>query len=329
MVWLLLIFLVIAQRIKRELFLINYMKTIKLTLFCLFIVTTTMSQGKSTSCQGQGVWLQVLGSGGPEINDGRASSGYLVWQDGKARLLVDMGSGSLARFEQSSASLNDIEAIMLTHLHADHSNDLPAFIKSSFFTNRNRDLPLYGPTGNHLMPSTTTFANALFGEKGAFRYLSDFMDGSRPYRLLPVDVDITLTEKTLVAENERFQISAIPVDHGPIPAIAWRVDIGGKSLVFSGDMSNKKQVLWRLAKQADMLVAHHAIAEKANPVARNLHMPPSEIARIAAKAGVKQLLLSHRMKRTFGREEESLSIIRQRYQGPVVFADDLECFKIK
>ena len=307
--------------------LINVMMKIKLLTF-LFITVLPTSLAAAVDCHEQGVWLQVLGSGGPEINDGRASSGYLVWQDGHARILVDMGSGSLSRFEQSKASINDLDVVLLSHLHADHSNDLPALIKSSFFTNRDRDLPLYGPTGNDLMPSTTSFVDKLFGVKGAFRYLNNFLDGTGSYRLLPFNVDVMSKDIITIVDNNRYQISAIPVDHGPIPSIAWRVDINGKSLVFSGDMSNKKDVLRRLAKQVDILVAHHAIAEKANPIARNLHMPPSEIGRIAAKAAVKRLVLSHRMKRTLGKEKESLSIISESYKGTVVFANDLQCFKI-
>lgn len=306
---------------------INVIIKIKFLTF-LFITVLPTSLAAAIDCHKQGVWLQVLGSGGPEINDGRASSGYLVWQDGHARILVDMGSGSLSRFEQSKASINDLDVVLLSHLHADHSNDLPALIKSSFFTRRDRDLPLYGPTGNDLMPSTTSFVDKLFGVKGAFRYLNNFLDGTGSYRLLPFNVDVMSKDIITIVDNNRYQISAIPVDHGPIPSIAWRVDINGKSLVFSGDMSNKKNVLWRLAKQADILVAHHAIAEKANPIARNLHMPPSEIGRIAAKAAVKQLVLSHRMKRTLGKEKESLSIIGESYKGTIVFANDLQCFKI-
>ena len=308
---------------------INVMMKIKLLTFLfLFITVLPTSLAAAIDCHEQGVWLQVLGSGGPEINDGRASSGYLVWQDGHARILVDMGSGSLSRFEQSKASINDLDVVLLSHLHADHSNDLPALIKSSFFTRRDRDLPLYGPTGNDLMPSTTSFVDKLFGVKGAFRYLNNFLDGTGSYRLLPFNVDVMSKDIITIVDNNRYQISAIPVDHGPIPSIAWRVDINGKSLVFSGDMSNKKDVLRRLAKQVDILVAHHAIAEKANPIARNLHMPPSEIGRIAAKAAVKRLVLSHRMKRTLGKEKESLSIIGESYKGTVVFANDLQCFKI-
>ena len=85
-------------------------------------------------CGAQGVAVQVLGSGGPEITDQRASSAYLVWQDGKARILVDMGPGSMLRYEQSGARIEDLDVILLTHLHVDHSADLPALIKAAFFT---------------------------------------------------------------------------------------------------------------------------------------------------------------------------------------------------
>lgn len=60
---------------------------------CLLLTTAGFAQA-AQSCRSAGVWLQVLGSGGPELTDGRASSSYLVWQDGRARILVDMGPGS-------------------------------------------------------------------------------------------------------------------------------------------------------------------------------------------------------------------------------------------
>jgi ribonuclease BN (tRNA processing enzyme) len=55
-------------------------------------------------------------------------------------------------------------------------------------------------------------------------------------------------------------------------------------------------------------------------------MPPSTIGRIARDANVKQLVLSHRMRRTLGRESETLEQIRRHYAGPAVFANDLDCF---
>jgi ribonuclease BN (tRNA processing enzyme) len=126
-----------------------------------------------------------------------------------------------------------------------------------------------------------------------------------------------------------MRLSAIPVHHGPVPALAWRVDINGHSITFSGDMNSDYHTLEKLAKNTDLLVAHNAIPEDTTGVARNLHMPPSIIGKIAAKSHVKQLALSHRMRRTLGREEQTLRIIQQDYRGLIAFADDLDCFHLE
>ena len=280
-----------------------------------------------TGCGDKGVWLQVLGSGGPELDDGRASTGYLVWSNGKARLLVDMGSGSMFRFEQSGALVNDLDLIMFSHFHVDHSNDLPALVKASFFSDRNRDLPLYGPGGNQYTPSVTDFSKDLLWVDGAYQYLNRYLDGTDVYRLLPHDVEATGKKQQRVLSDSRYQLIAVPVHHGALPALAWRGVVEGKIMVFSGDMNNDNDTLASLAKQTDILVAHHAIPEGATGVARNLHMPPSVIGHIAAKAKVKQLVLSHRMNRTLGQEKVSSEHIRQKYKGPMHFADDLQCFR--
>ncbi len=76
--------------------LINVLK--RKTLLFSLILPALLSVSKTTlvqaGCDTDGVVLQVLGSGGPEImQDQRASSSYLLWLDGKARLLVDAGAG--------------------------------------------------------------------------------------------------------------------------------------------------------------------------------------------------------------------------------------------
>jgi ribonuclease BN (tRNA processing enzyme) len=58
-------------------------------------------------------------------------------------------------------------------------------------------------------------------------------------------------------------------------------------------------------------------------------MPPSVIGTTAANAHVKQLVLSHRMLRTLGKEKETQAEIRLRYAGPIAFANDLDCFVVK
>lgn len=293
----------------------------------------------AADCGTAEVAVQVLGSGGPELADKRASSSYLVWIGGKPRVLVDIGGGAALRFVESGASISDLDVILFTHLHVDHSADLPALIKSSFFEDRIRPLPVYGPMGNKIMPSTVTFVRALFdGTRGAYRYLGDFLSpmGSNTYKLQPQDVG-ELRDKIRaprqasdriwpVFSNNRVKATAITVSHGSVPALAWRVEAGGKSMVFSGDTNGEGDHLERIARLADLLVAHNAVPEGASGVERFLHMPPSVIGRIAHEAGVKQLVLSHRMLRTLGRETETQDEIRKRYTGPVTFANDLDCF---
>jgi len=302
-----------------------------------FLLFSLMALPVYSACGERGVWLQVLGSGGPELNDGRASSGYLVWFDGKAKILVDMGSGSLFRFEQSGAELNDIDVILMSHFHVDHSADLPAFIKASYFTGRDRDLPIYGPTGNFLMPSTSEFVEALFGRKGAFRYLNDYLngyrDGSESYRIVAHDVMATGSKQSDVLHNSHYQLTAVPVHHGAIPALAWRVKIAGKTLVFSGDMNNDNHTVAALAKSADLFIAHNAVPDDAGRIARSLHMPPQIIGEIAAQAKVKKLVLSHRMNRTLGKDPQAAAAItrasiNKHFKGEIVFVDDLQCFAL-
>lgn len=296
-----------------------------------FSTATAQICGTTASVQ-----VQVLGSGGPELQDRRASSSYLVWLEGKPRVLVDIGGGAALRFGESGATVSDLDVILLTHLHADHTSDLPALIKSSYFEERTRPLPIYGPVGNKFMPSTVAFVRAQFdGVRGAYRYLGGFLNpmGRVGYKLQPQDVRAPSSQARRANHeilsplaNSRLRASAVPVAHGNVPALAWRLEAGGKSMVFSGDTNGQGEQLERLIRGADLLVAHNAVPEDARGVERELHMPPSVIGRIAQQGQAKQLVLSHRMLRTLGKEDETLSVIRRFYAGPVLFAKDLECF---
>jgi len=297
----------------------------------LLILVFAPIEGWASACADNDVRLQVLGSGGPEFGDNRASSSYLIWQNGKAKVLIDAGSGSSLNFEQSGAKIEDLQAVVFTHFHVDHSAAFPALIKASFFTKRDRDLPVFGPEGNHLMPSASQFVEKLLGEDGAFRYLSNYVEGSRDsaYHLLPHDVPLEKGKMVTFKLTESLSLQATPVHHGPVAAVAWRVNILDCAVTFSGDMSNTYQSLPGLAKNSDILLAHNAIPEGATGVARVLHMPPSEIGKIASAAEVKKLVLSHRMLRTTGIEADTLETIKQFYAGPVSFADDMQVFLLE
>ena len=104
--------------------------------------------------------------------------------------------------------------------------------------------------------------------------------------------------------------------------------MGGKAIVFSGDTNGEGAGLPQLAADADLFVAHNAVPEGVTGVERNLHMPPSVIGQIAGQAHVKQLILSHRMLRTLGKESQTQSEIEKKYSGPIKFANDLDCFPL-
>jgi ribonuclease BN (tRNA processing enzyme) len=274
------------------------------------------------------VAVQVLGSGGPDSNDARASSGYLLWLDGEARLLVDAGGGIFLRFGEAKARFESLDAVAITHLHADHVSDLPALLKSGFFGDRQRPLPIVGPSGGDVFPGIKEFMHALFDpERGAFRYLSGYLDGSGGMvRADIVEMDAAAETPKAAFGNDRFKLTAVGVKHGPVPALGYLVEVRGRRIAFAGDQNGDNPAFATMIKGVDILIMDHAVPEMADPVARQLHARPSEIGLLAAQAGVKQLVLSHNMARSLGPLKENLALIRQHYDGPTKVAEDLMCF---
>ena len=110
-------------------------------------------------------------------------------------VLVDFGGGASLRFEEAGAKIEDLDVILLTHLHIDA--DLPALLKSSFFVDRQRDL-IFGPQSNDFMPSTKNFVERLFkNNKGAWEYMGDYLDGSASFQVKAHTVKQTKKVRTL------------------------------------------------------------------------------------------------------------------------------------
>jgi ribonuclease BN (tRNA processing enzyme) len=272
---------------------------------------------------GSEVRVQVLGSGGPELSK-RASSGYIVWIDGKSKLLIDCGGGTFLRFTQSGARLEDLNAILLTHNHIDHTADLTAFMKAGFFTQRTEALHIYGASGSQIFPATDIFLKRLLGENGAYAYMSDMLTPqSSSFEILPH----VLSRKSTTTLLGDYQVQSIGVHHGIVPALAYRINVGDKSIVFTGDTNNKDKSLENFAHNADILIADFAIPEAADEMAKNLHIQPSAIARLASESKTKHLVLSHIMKRSESKIDESIAIIEKLYQGEITVAQDLIILK--
>ena len=279
-------------------------------------------------CGDKGVWIQILGAGGPELDDTRGASSYVVWVDDHARLLVDMAPGASVRFDEIGARFEDLDAIVLTHLHADHSADFPSFINGGRFLERDRPLTVLGPEGDETFPDTKTFAGRMIGPNGAFPYLADSLT-RKPgggYRLRVWNVPARGRQRWAGFGSDHLRLAAIPVHHGGVPTLAWRVEAADKAIVFAGDFSNQKDLLAGFARDVDVLVVSHALPETARTAAREEYAVPSKLGRIATRADARMLLLGHRTNRTRGRETQSIEAIEREFTGPVIFADDLECW---
>ena len=97
------------------------------------------------ACGTRGVYVQVLGAGADDLGDAQASSGYLVWVDGKARVLIDMGTGSALRFEESGADFKDLYAVGLSQLTSP-----PSFREPPIFAARRTSPSSAQPPGKKL-----------------------------------------------------------------------------------------------------------------------------------------------------------------------------------
>ena len=291
-------------------------------------------EARASACtENEGVAVQVLGSGGPIADDARASSGYLVWVDGRARALIDAGGGVFLRFGEAAARFEDLDVVALSHLHADHSAALPALLKSGNFAGRERPLPLVGPGPGGPFPGVSAFVRSLLDdEEGAYGYLAGYLDGSGRLPLLevtelPVDDPARVVEVEL-AEDAGLSLEALPVPHGIVPALGLRVTVGGRRIVFGSDQNGSNPAFADFAAGADLLVLHLVIPEDAGDIAKRLHATPTEVGRMAAAAGPARLVLSHFMARSLRHLDQNVARVREHYKGELSLAGDLVCYAL-
>ena len=259
------------------------------------------------------------------MNKDRASTSYLLWIDGRSRLVVDMGGGAFLRFGQAEAKLTDVSLAAMSHFHPDHVADLPALLWLSNFT-RKDPLPLVGPTGNPQVPGVEEFLARLFDAKnGAFQVLGTSMGAPQVpnvgggVKLQVAGVDISKNEPVTVFDRDGMTVTALPIPHGNIPALAYRVQTRGVSIVFSTDQTGTNPRFVDFARGANVLIMHMAIAAGTTNA---LHAAPAVVGRIAQEAGVGRLIVSH-----IGPFDVNAAVVELKtsYSGPLTVGADLQC----
>jgi ribonuclease BN (tRNA processing enzyme) len=119
----------------------------------------------------------------------------------------------------------------------------------------------------------------------------------------------------------------MPVPHGIVPAVAYRVEIRGHRLVFATDQTAGDETFAEFARGADLLIMHMAIPAGAGQAAKSLHATPEAIGQLAARAEARQLVLSHFMARSLVDLEANREAVSKHFPGRLGSAQDLDCYR--
>lgn len=242
--------------------------------------------------------LTVVGCAGSFPGPDSPCSAYLVQADGFT-LLLDFGSGSLGAL-QKYVDPYEIDAIVLTHLHADHIMDACPYVVMRRYAPGAPypQVPLYGPAGTE---ARLAAAYGGAGEAGC-PSLSDVYD----FR--------TLTEGTIAIGP--FSVTVQQVAH-PVETYGLRLEHNGSTIAYSSD-TGTCQALEQLAENVDLFLCEASYLEgRDNPV--GVHLTGREAGESAAKAGAKRLVLTHLVRR-WGSEAETRAEARSVYTGPMEVA---------
>jgi len=210
--------------------------------------------------------LTVLGCAGSFPGPDSPCSSYLVEAEG-FRLLVDIGAGSLSAL-QRYATLTSVDAIVLSHLHADHIFDACNYVVVRRYAPDGPYpvLPVYGPAG------TAARLVAAYGE-GPLDDVYEFHD------LRPGTLHIG-----------PFSLTVDRVNH-PVETYGMRIEHDGRVLAYSGDTA-PCDALVRLAKGADLFLCEASYPDgEENPP--DLHLTGRDAGEVATKAGAARLVLTH------------------------------------
>lgn len=242
--------------------------------------------------------LVVIGAGTLAPHPTRSPAGCVVDAGGE-RLLVDCGSGTYHRAHRLGADLGGVRRVLLTHHHPDHTLDLAHLLFAYRYVRPARTAPLEVIGG----PGTRAFVGRLVDLYG------DWIRPAFPFEVTEVRPGQTL-------ERGGWRATTHPVAHDA-SSVAYRLEAAGRVVALTGD-SDACPGLVEAGAGADLLVL-----ECSNPDGAKVagHLTPSEAGRIAAEAGARRLLLTHRYPACDG-HDLAAAARASGYRGDIVVADD-------
>lgn len=273
------------------------------------VVITAVSNSVQTSSlpEEDALTAVVCGSRSPIPSEGRAEACIMV-RAGESIYLVDTGNGSAVNLRKWNVPFNKIESVLFTHLHSDHISDLADIHLATWIAQKRTDkLTVYGPEGVELV--TQGFESA-YGPDYFYRN-SHHGEEIAPLDIVGFDPKTIDLNNPVIVNKEGLKITAFKVLHDPVePALGYRFDYKGRSLVVSGDTSYSENVV-KYSKDVDVLlheaqsnylvgmIQSFAIKQGATMRAKIMedimtyHTTPFEAAEIANKANAKHLVFYH------------------------------------
>jgi ribonuclease BN (tRNA processing enzyme) len=234
--------------------------------------------------------LTVIGCSGSFPGPDSPASSYLLEAEG-FRLVIDMGNGSLGVL-QRHAELFGIDAVCVSHLHADHCIDLSSYWVARRYApdGPKPAIPVYGP------PGTAERIAGLGGEDVAS--VRDRFDVCE------------LSPQTL--EIGPFRVTTERMNH-PVETFGFRVEHAGRAVAYSAD-TGPTDALVRLADGVDVLLSEASFQDRAdNPP--DLHLTARQAGEHATRAGVARLVLTHLV--PWYDRERSLAQAAEAFCGPL------------
>ncbi|MEZ5937459.1 MAG: MBL fold metallo-hydrolase [Hyphomonadaceae bacterium] len=262
---------------------------------------------------GQALRVILCGTSSPLPDPNRAKSCTMIVAGDKA-YVVDTGSESWEQLARMQVPGARIAAIFLTHYHSDHIGDLGEFRMQTMVAGRTQPLPVYGPPGVKAVVGGFNQAYAKDAEHRLAHHGPEVIDlpdaGMEPHEF-GTAFNGDHTGQEVIFDDGELKVTAFEVDHDPVvPAVGYRFDWKGRSVVLSGDTGLVDNLTGN-ASGADVLVAEsladnliglgarQAIAQGNPRIAKILadipdyHMTPVQAATVANQAGVKLLVYSH------------------------------------
>lgn len=268
----------------------------------------------------------LLGTkGGPTPLALRAAPATLIELDGRA-WVVDCGNGVANQLVKAGTPLGRLQRIFVTHNHNDHVADAGNLIEIAWSAGLTTPVAVHGPP---------PIRQIVHDQLAALSY--DVAVRIHEEGRVPLDPLVSVDERAapgLVVRDGGTMVTSALVDHETVaPAFAYRFDTPGRSIVISGD-THYSDNLVALTKGADLLI-HEAIygpmidriaGENAPTLADHLHRSHTlaeQAGLVAARAGVKKLVLSHLVPATGVSDAMWIAAVRRNYAGPVVVGRDL------